>query len=62
MIPQFNTDDSVLVFGKYEGTILEQNEYMLIIYCPEYNSAEPYLAVSVDDVVLIEPSKTKLIS
>ena len=62
MLVQFNVDDTVLVFGQYEGIIVEQTNDQVMIFCPEYNKSEPWLVTHIDNVVLIEPARTTLAS
>jgi len=50
---QFEVNDEVLVFGKYEGTITEIKGDRAVIYCPSLNSAEPWLVTAITNVVLL---------
>jgi hypothetical protein len=49
----YEINDDVLVFGKYEGTILEIKGENVLIYCPAYNIAEPYLTTHISNIQLI---------
>lgn len=62
MLLQFNTDDVVLVFGQYEGVIVEQRENTVLVYCPDFNIDEPYLVTHIDNVILIEQIKSAYIN
>jgi len=54
MIPTFNEGDEVLVFDKFNGTVIRQTAEEILIYCPDFNPAEPYLITHISNVILID--------
>ena len=46
-------NDEVLVFNKYEGTILEITAERVLLYCPEFNEKEPYLVTTIANIQLL---------
>jgi hypothetical protein len=57
----FKVNDEVLVFGKYEGTITEIRGDKVLLYCPAFNSDEPWLVTEMTSLVLLEYS-TRLLN
>jgi hypothetical protein len=54
---------TVLVFGEYEGIILEQHNSRVLVYCPEFSEAEPYLVTDAENVLVVEgPTHSKLVN
>jgi hypothetical protein len=54
--------DEVLVFGKYEGTILEHRGDQVMVYCPDFDAASPFLVTDIANVILIQNSVKKLVN
>lgn len=46
-------DDTVLVFNKYEGTVVNISGGQLVIYCPEYDTANPWLVTDPTNVIVL---------
>lgn len=51
---QFEVANEVLIFGKYEGTIIEIKGDKAIIYCPAFDPAEPWLVTELSNIVLLK--------
>lgn len=48
-------NDYVLLFGEYEGVLIEiyvNNEVM--VYSPAFNAEEPYVITSVDNITAVD--------
>jgi hypothetical protein len=50
---QFEVNDEVLVFGKYEGIIHKIEDTQVVLYCPAFNLAEPWLVTAITNIVLL---------
>jgi len=46
-------NDEVLVFGRYEGLVLNIKDEQLLIYCPDFNIDEPYLVTHLSNVIIL---------
>lgn len=49
-----NVGDTVLVFSKYEGTVLELRGSKAMVYCPDFDEAEPYLVTEIDNLIVLQ--------
>jgi hypothetical protein len=47
-------DDTVLVFNRFEGTVVGIEDGQLVIYCPEYDDVQPYLVTDPKNVILLK--------
>ena len=54
MIPTIKVADEVLLFGRYHGTVHTINDTQLLVYCPEFCEAEPWIVIDVTNVILLE--------
>jgi len=47
--------DDVLVFGRYEGTVVKVDTLgQLLIYCPDFDDESPWLVTDLANTVLLE--------
>lgn len=46
-------NDEVLVFGKYEGTVLEIKAENVMVFCPDFDAEAPYLVTAISNVTLL---------
>jgi len=58
----YNISDDVLVFGEFEAIILELKGNNVLLYCPAFNEAEPYLTTTIDNIQLIQSHTTGLLN
>lgn len=50
----FTKDEEVVVFGEFEGVVVDQSGELVTIYCPAFNEAEPFLVTHANNVISVE--------
>jgi hypothetical protein len=49
-------DDTVLVFNKYEGTVMDIYDGQLVIYCPDFDAEYPFIVTDSANVIVLKPA------
>jgi len=47
-------DDVVLLFGEYEGVLLEIKDNQVIVYCPTFDEAAPYVVTDIENIIALD--------
>lgn len=62
MMPKLEIGDDVLVFSRYEGTVMQIEGDQVLIYCPDYDNGAPYLVTEAANVILLQTTRDTLIN